>query len=285
MINRRPHTAAFGAWDHQTNQHSIFVIFTAISSNPTHSIISTFFPSPNTKTTNTTKMQLSLLLSLLPLAAATPGYGGSYGGSDSSSSSSGSGTAAAAQSGTASAANGVTTIAVGKTALKMEPADVTVPAGQIIEFHFYNGAHSVAQSAFDSPCQPLNTTGFFSGSQPVTGANAGSTVFRVVSTGQPMWYYCATGQHCQRGMVGVINKPANNAARTLQTYTAGAANAASNVAPQSVQGGTIASMGSEVATGTGTGSNPQRTNAAAGVMSDMRLVGAVVGLAAVVFAL
>jgi plastocyanin len=151
-------------------------------------------------------MQLSLLLSLLPLAAATPGYGGSYGGSDSSSSGSGTG-AAAAQSGTASSASNVQVIAVGKTALKMEPADVIVPAGNIIEFHFYNGAHSVAQSAFDSPCQPLNTTGFFSGSQPVTGANAGSTVFRVISTGQPMWYYCATGQHCQRGMVGVINAP------------------------------------------------------------------------------
>jgi plastocyanin len=229
-------------------------------------------------------MQLSLLLSLLPLAAATPGY--SYGGSDSSSSGSGSGTAAAAQSGTASAANGVQTITVGRNPLKMEPADVVVPAGNIIEFHFYSGAHSVAQSAFDSPCQPLNATGggFFSGSQAVQ-SGTGANVFRVVSTGQPMWYYCATARHCQGGMVGVINKPANNAARTLEAYTTAARAAPANVAPANVQGGTIAAMGSAVTTGTSSGNGAQSTNGASSAVSDMRLVGAVVGLAAVAFAL
>jgi hypothetical protein len=78
---------------------------------------------------------------------------------------------------------------------------------------------------------------------------------------------------------------ANNAARTLQAYTLAAANAPANVAPANVGGGTIAAMGSDVATGTSTGNNPQRTNGASSAVSDMRLVGAVVGLAAVAFAL
>jgi len=157
-------------------------------------------------------MQLTLLptalLALLPVASAGYSYGGSSGASPSTGNS-----AAAQNSGTpAAAAGGVTVINVGQNPLKMEPNDVTVPQGGIIEFRFFTGAHSVAQSAFDSPCTPLNATaangaeGFFSGSQAVSSGQ-GPNVFRVTSTGSPMWYYCATGRHCQDGMVGVINKP------------------------------------------------------------------------------
>lgn len=150
-------------------------------------------------------MQLSMLppalLALLPLVSAGYSYGSGSGGSTQSSS-----------SGSSSAATGVTVVNVGKNGLTMEPNDIAVPAGQTIEFHFFTGAHSVAQSAFDGPCTPLNATagngveGFFSGSQAVQSGES-PNVFRVVSTGSPMWYYCATGRHCQNGMVGVINKP------------------------------------------------------------------------------
>lgn len=150
-------------------------------------------------------MQLTILtpalLALLPAVSAGYSYGGSSGSGSSSDTSS-------TTSGSAAAQNGVTVINVGKTPLKMEPSSVNVPQGEIIEFHFFGGSHSVAQSAFDSPCVPLNATaGFFSGRQPVATGAEGANVFRVVSTGQPMWYYCATGQHCQSGMVGVINPP------------------------------------------------------------------------------
>lgn len=156
-------------------------------------------------------MQLTMLpvtlLALAPLVAASPGY--SYGSDTSSSSgSSSSGTTQSA----AQTQAGVTRIDVGKGGQVMSPNDVTVPMGEIIEFHFYQGAHSVAQSAFDNPCVPINSTasngveGFFSGPVSVASGES-SNVFRVVSTGSPMWYYCATGKHCQNGMVGVINKP------------------------------------------------------------------------------
>ncbi|KAK0716065.1 hypothetical protein B0H67DRAFT_473267, partial [Lasiosphaeris hirsuta] len=140
-------------------------------------------------------------------------------------------------------------INVGQGGLTMEPNDVTVPAGETIEFHFFTGSHSVAQSAFDSPCTPLSangTEGFFSGAQPVTSGE-GANVFRVVSTGSPMWYYCATGKHCQSGMVGVVNKPSNG--RTIQQYALAASSVAQNVAPASARGGSIAKAGSTVTPG------------------------------------
>ncbi|KAK3360488.1 hypothetical protein B0T25DRAFT_535743 [Lasiosphaeria hispida] len=156
-------------------------------------------PTNSTTPIQTAIMQLTLLLSLLPLASA--GY--SYGAETTAASPSPS---TAAQQQTVA---GVTRINVGQNGLTMEPKDVTVPAGETIEFHFFTGSHSVAQSAFDSPCTPLavnGTEGFFSGAQAVSSGE-GANVFRVVSTGSPMWYYCATGRHCQGGMVGVINKP------------------------------------------------------------------------------
>ena len=166
-------------------------------------------------------MQLNMLpatlLALVPLVAASPGYSygsdtTSSGSSSSGSSSSGSGSTSGGTQSAAQTQNGVTRIDVGKGGQVMSPNDVTVPMGGIIEFHFYQGAHSVAQSAFDNPCVPINSTasngaeGFFSGPVSVSSGES-NNVFRVTSTGSPMWYYCATGKHCQNGMVGVINKP------------------------------------------------------------------------------
>ncbi|KXX74484.1 hypothetical protein MMYC01_209857 [Madurella mycetomatis] len=191
-------------------------------------------------------MQLSMLPpALLALLPAVAGY--SYGGGSTSDSGS-SGPSAVP-------ATDVTVINVGRDGLTMDPNEVDVPSGGIIEFHFFTGAHSVAQSAFDSPCTPLDATagngtaGFFSGPQRVEEGES-NNVFRVVSTGSPMWYYCATGSHCQNGMVGVINRPSNGE-RTLEQYSAAAAEASQNIAPDSVRGGEIAELGSDATTGSG----------------------------------
>ncbi|KAK0750627.1 hypothetical protein B0T18DRAFT_311473, partial [Schizothecium vesticola] len=158
-------------------------------------------------------------------------------------SSSGSGSTAGSTQSATQTQSGVTRIDVGNGGQVMSPNDVTVPMGEIIEFHFYQGAHSVAQSAFDNPCVPINATasngveGFFSGSVSVASGES-ANVFRVVSTGSPMWYYCATGKHCQNGMVGVINKPASGQ-RTISQYAAAAAKASQNLPAASVKGGTL----------------------------------------------
>ncbi|KAF3352623.1 hypothetical protein VdG1_08789 [Verticillium dahliae VDG1] len=97
--------------------------------------------------------------------------------------------------------------AVGESGLTFDPAEVTAAVGDVVEFHFYPQAHSVAQSSFDSPCQPLNTTGFFSGPVRVQSGVSDQVFSVTVENTNPQWYYCATGQHCQNGMVGVINAP------------------------------------------------------------------------------
>ncbi|EXF77868.1 hypothetical protein CFIO01_04122 [Colletotrichum fioriniae PJ7] len=177
----------------------------------------------------------TLLASLLPAAGALAQYG--YGAQESSTN-----TASAAASSSSSIA-GVHVVKVGDGGLTFEPNSVTAAVGDVVEFHFYPRAHSVAQSAFDSPCQPLtngSTTGFFSGPVQVA-SGVGSEVFTVeVKDTNPKWFYCATGQHCQGGMVGVINAPASGQ-RTIEQYARAAAAAQSNVAPSATGGGTLGS--------------------------------------------
>lgn len=138
--------------------------------------------------------------------------------------------------------------------LKFFPEVTNASVGDKIQFQFYPRNHSIAQSSFDAPCSPLaqsatsNSTGFWSGFMPVTAEDTMMPVFTIdVKSTAPSWFYCATGKHCQAGMVGVINPPANNAARTIETYKAGAAKAVANVAPSGQASGDSP---------TDTGSNP-----------------------------
>ncbi|OHF02961.1 hypothetical protein CORC01_01719 [Colletotrichum orchidophilum] len=178
----------------------------------------------------------SILATLLPAAGVLAQYG--YGAESSSTD-----TAATASSSSSSSIAGVHVVKVGDGGLTFEPNSITAAVGEVVEFHFYPRAHSVAQSAFDSPCQPLangSTTGFFSGPVPVS-SGVGAEVFTLeVKDTNPKWFYCATGQHCQGGMVGVINAPANGQ-RTIEKYAQAAAVAKSNVAPSKTGGGTLGS--------------------------------------------
>ncbi|GKT44364.1 putative GPI-anchored cupredoxin [Colletotrichum spaethianum] len=132
-------------------------------------------------------------------------------------------------------------VKVGDGGLKFEPNSVKAAVGDKVEFHFYPKAHSVAQSAFDTPCQPLTngtTTGFFSGPVAVaSGVGAEAYTIDITDT-SPKWFYCATGMHCQGGMVGVINAPATGQ-RTVEAYAKAAAAAKANVAPASTGGGSL----------------------------------------------
>ena len=151
-----------------------------------------------------------LLASLLPSTLALAQYGGS---SDSSSTSS---AATSSSTGTATAKDGVHIVRVGQSAsgqagLIFEPNDLKVPTGDTVEFHFWPQAHSVAQSTFAAPCQPVNAStggqGFFSGPVKVASGMSPTTWSVKVNGTDPIWFYCATGKHCQGGRVGVINAP------------------------------------------------------------------------------
>ncbi|PWW80075.1 hypothetical protein C7212DRAFT_289278, partial [Tuber magnatum] len=112
-------------------------------------------------------------------------------------------------------------------ALKFYPEVVTAAAGDMVQFQFYPRNHSVAQSSFDKPCEPLaqtnGTAGFWSGFMPVSPSSTTMPVFSIlINDTRPIWFYCATGRHCQGGMTGVINPPTTGD-RNAASYKAAAA--------------------------------------------------------------
>lgn len=104
------------------------------------------------------------------------------------------------------------TIAVGAIGFKFEPNKLTANVGDIIEFNFYPGGHSVVRGGFKSPCIPyevtgVNRVGFFSGYQDSKVYTDNGPKFRVrVNNTEPIFYYCSAPGSCvDHHMVGVIN--------------------------------------------------------------------------------
>ncbi|EOA89658.1 hypothetical protein ACJQWK_02636 [Exserohilum turcicum] len=94
--------------------------------------------------------------------------------------------------------------------LHFEPENVVAEIGDVLEFHFLPKAHTVVQSSFERPCEPLGgPTAVFSGFNFNTTEHEAPNVFRVVVKDKnPFWYYCSqtNGNHCQKGMSGVVNQ-------------------------------------------------------------------------------
>ncbi|KAH8590165.1 Cupredoxin [Bisporella sp. PMI_857] len=173
----------------------------------------------------------TLLVSLLPAVLAQ--YGGSSGSSSS--------TSAAAASTTASATKGIQTVLVGSPqTLVFSPNSIKADVGTVVEFVFYPNTHSVAQSSFAEPCEPLaNGTGFYSGRQTTASGSTGANVFAItINDTKPIWYYCAFPSHCKSGMVGVINPPSDGS-KTVAQFISAAAEINETVAPTVVQGGFV----------------------------------------------
>lgn len=103
--------------------------------------------------------------------------------------------------------------------LEFIPNDIIAPVGSKIEFLFNPKNHSVIQSSFAKPCQPL-ANGFFSSFVPTTETPASTTFTVTVENSNPIWFYCGqtTGNHCQSGMVGSINAPRTG--NTLEKFIA-----------------------------------------------------------------
>lgn len=113
--------------------------------------------------------------------------------------------ATSAVAGSAFAADHI--VVAGKSGLTFEPANITAAEGDTVTFKFWPKSHSVAQSAFATPCEPMQN-GFWSGFVPVEkGASSTTFQIKITNASQPLWYYCSRATHCQDGMVGVINAP------------------------------------------------------------------------------
>ncbi|RMZ67909.1 extracellular serine-rich [Pyrenophora seminiperda CCB06] len=145
--------------------------------------------------------------------------------------------AASAMASAALAAEHTVSVSDKSGALIFKPDTVQAAQGDTVVFHFWPKNHSIAQSTFAKPCEPM-ADGMWSGFVPTTDmAKAASTSFtyEVKNASAPIWFYCSQGMHCQGGMVGVINPPAQGA-NTIDAFKKAAASASSNVSPQSKAG-------------------------------------------------
>ncbi|KAK6080471.1 extracellular serine-rich protein [Seiridium cupressi] len=182
----------------------------------------------------------------------------------------------------------VVSVATTNNSLIFTPDNIQVPAGDMVQFQFRAGNHSVVQSTFDAPCSPIsehtNQTGAFSGFQPVAASSSTGMVPTwtvMVANTNPLWFYCATGKHCQAGMVMVINEnTAANATRSLAEFKKLAAAATANVAPgsgTSTNGGSSSGSGSGSAANTGSGTGAattgSTTNSGAAASSSVSTAG------------
>jgi len=124
-------------------------------------------------------------------------------------------------------------VKVGADGLTYTPSNIIAEVGTQIEFNFFPKNHTVTQSNFKDPCQPLSSGGFFSGFVPTQPGNTGNTFTITVTDKKPIWFYCSqtTGTHCQAGMVGSINA-AQTGNATLDAFILLAKNAPPSTFPQ-----------------------------------------------------
>ncbi|UNI19259.1 hypothetical protein JDV02_005455 [Purpureocillium takamizusanense] len=139
---------------------------------------------------------------------------------------------------------------VGLNGLTFTPNNVTELPGTVVEFNFNPKNHSVVQSSFDKPCQPLDGGGFSSGFIPTSSPKPGVQFQVVINDTKPIWYYCAqtTGNHCQSGMVGSINA-ALTGDKTFDAFKVVASKASppSTIPPHAPLGGSLSVNGSLIA--------------------------------------
>ncbi|KAJ7607422.1 hypothetical protein FB45DRAFT_930288 [Roridomyces roridus] len=140
--------------------------------------------------------------------------------------------AAALSAAAVATAQQVITVNVGGTATQggflFSPNNITAANGTIINFQFTSrpGNHSVTQSSFKTPCEPL-PNGLDSGwiGIPQTLAADPSPEWNITITNdqQPIWLFCKQllpTPHCTSGMIAAINiQPGPN---TLDAFAANA---------------------------------------------------------------
>jgi len=151
-------------------------------------------------------------------------------------------------------------VTVGNTngSLTYSPDSITASKGDMVQFQFMPKNHTVTQSNFDNPCEPVsmhsNVTGVFSGFMPVAATDTSIPTYTIlINNTNPMWIYCAQGKHCQSGMSMVINENTKaNATRSLANYQMMAKSAPQNIYP-GMGAATDGTTGTVTASGTSTG--------------------------------
>ena len=102
-------------------------------------------------------------------------------------------------------------VMVGGGALTFTPAEAIAQIGDTVTFVFNAKNHTVTQSSFVNPCTRFrNSTtrrnGFDSGFKPVAAGTTDLPTMQLrLTTSEPIWLFCAQGNHCAQGMVASIN--------------------------------------------------------------------------------
>jgi plastocyanin len=153
-------------------------------------------------------------------------------------------------------------VEVGKGGLTYNPETVTAAVGDTIVFQFMGGAHTVTQSTFAAPCVK-GADNVDSGPVPAAGltSNFPNFTYPVTDISKPIWFYCATGNHCRSGMVFSINAPA-----TGNTHAAYKALAMGGSASASASGSGSVTAGGPAQTGTPGDSASSLVSSASGLL-------------------
>ncbi|KPM39314.1 hypothetical protein AK830_g7261 [Neonectria ditissima] len=145
-------------------------------------------------------------------------------------------------------ANKLITVVVGGTQDTFVPNSVQAAVGDVIQFQFSSGNHTVTQSSEDAACQPLQLTNpeaIHSGHIPYEAGQTTVGTFNMpVTSTDPTFFYCATGPHCQEGQVMVVNPTSDE---QLLNYSKLSSAAALNVDGTDVSGGTVGEIALEAA--------------------------------------
>lgn len=100
---------------------------------------------------------------------------------------------------------------VGGVQLTYVPNVVVAAPGNVVQFQFSAGNHTVTQSTEMQACAPMAAVAgqpdpVHSGHIPFNAATGMVSTFEMTVTNtEPMFIYCSTGPHCQLGQVMVIN--------------------------------------------------------------------------------
>jgi len=141
------------------------------------------------------------------------------------------------------------------------PSNIKANIGDMIQFQFIGGNHTVTQSTLDQACQPVslfsNITGFHSGFIPAAASAAmgmTATYSILINSTTPIWIYCAQAKHCENGMSMVINEnTSQNSIKSLVQYRINAKNANTVIPNSNGNGGTSGSQNGQPGSGTNNG--------------------------------
>jgi plastocyanin len=86
--------------------------------------------------------------------------------------------------------------------LRFVPFAVNASVGDTVKFMWGANNHTVTKSSELTPCNKTSDNLFASGEQ-----NLGFVFEQVVNDTNPIFFYCGTPTHCEKGMFGIINPP------------------------------------------------------------------------------